>query len=146
MSRKRECVLLERPFAAKLGVGLRCDLRMQCAFLQGDPNGLYQALANLIRNAVHASHATRSAVTVSLEQVGGALQLVVDDHGAGIAPEHLERIFEPGFTTKELGTGSGMGLPIVRNLTETMFGGTVDVRSDVGRGSAFTLTFPLPAA
>ena len=140
----QSCVLLERPFAGKQGVGLSCDVRTPPAFLRGDPNGLYQMLANLIRNAVHASRESRSPVTVSVDRIKGAVQVIVGDRGTGIAPEHIERIFEPGFTTKELGAGSGLGLAIVRNITEAMFGGTVRAQSEMGRGSLFTLTLPIP--
>src|SRR5438034_8650083 len=63
--------------------------------------------------------------------------MTVQDQGVGIAGEHLERIFEPGFTTQEFGSGSGTGLLVVRQITQDMFGGSVKVDSAVGRGSTF---------
>src|SRR3989442_2765775 len=113
-------------------------------FLQGDPNALYQVLTNLIRNALWASRERNAPVVVTLGQVGEALRLTVEDHGVGIAGEHLEPIFEPGFTTKEFGSGSGTGLTVVRQITQDMFGGAVKVDSAVGRGTTFQITLPIP--
>jgi signal transduction histidine kinase len=62
----------------------------------------------------------------------------------GIAREHQDRIFEAGFTTKPPGSGSGMGLAVVREITEHMFGGTVRVESEEGAGSSFVLVLPIP--
>jgi signal transduction histidine kinase len=138
-------VALERPLAGKRSVGLQAAISVSGVFLQGDPNALYQVLTNLIRNAVSASGDRKSPVMVTLEQVGDALRLKVQDHGVGIAGEHLERIFEPGFTTKEFGSGSGTGLTVVRQITQDMFGGALKVDSAVGRGSTFEVTLPIPA-
>src|SRR5882672_234450 len=113
-------------------------------FLQGDPNALYQVLTNLIRNAVSASRERNAPVAITLEQIGETLRLAVQDRGVGIAGEHLERIFEPGFTTKEFGSGSGTGLLVVRQITQDMFGGSVKVDSAVGRGTTFEVTLPIP--
>src|SRR5881628_1263220 len=141
----RSCVALERPLAGKRNVALQAAIGVSGVFLQGDPNALYQVLTNLIRNAVSASREQNSPVVVTLEQVGESLRLAVQDHGVGIAAEHLERIFEPGFTTKEFGSGSGTGLAVVRQITQDMFGGAVKVDSAVGRGSTFEITLPIPA-
>jgi len=118
----RSCVALERPLAGKRSVALQEVIRVSGVFLQGDPNALYQVLTNLIRNAVSASLERTSPVVISLAQVSETLRLTVQDQGVGIAGEHLERIFEPGFTTKEFGSGSGTGLTVVRQITQDMFG------------------------
>ena len=140
----RSCVALERPLAGKRSVALQEVISGSGVFLQGDPNALYQVLTNLIRNAVSASRERTSPVVVSLGQVGETLRLTVQDQGVGIAGEHLERIFEPGFTTKEFGSGSGTGLTVVRQITQDMFGGAVRVDSAVGRGTTFEVTLPIP--
>jgi len=113
-------------------------------FLQGDPNALYQILTNLIRNAVAASKKGREPVVVTLEQAGESLRLTVRDQGVGIVAEHIERIFEEGFTTREFGAGSGTGLIVVRHIAQEMFGGTVEVSSIAGHGSTFAVTLPIP--
>ena len=140
----RSCVALERPLARRHGVALQGLVTLSNVFLQGDPNALYQVLTNLIRNAVSASLDTKQPVVVTLEQTGELLRLAVEDHGAGIPAEHLERIFEPGFTTRAFGSGSGTGLTVVSQITRDMFGGGVEVRSTVGQGATFTVNLPIP--
>jgi signal transduction histidine kinase len=140
----RSCVALDRPLARKRGVALEALVTVEGMFLRGDPNALYQILTNLIRNAVTASRGRRAPVIVSLRQSGDTLRLTVEDQGVGIAAEHVERIFEQGFTTPEFGPGSGTGLAVVRQLTGEVFGGRVEVASVRGRGSTFLVTLPLP--
>src|SRR5438445_41005 len=140
----RSCVALERPLARKRGIALQGVIAVDGVFLQGDPNALYQVLTNLIRNAVSASRERKTPVVVTLGQVGETLRLAVRDDGVGIAAEHLERIFEPGFTTQAFGSGSGTGLLVVRQITQEMFGGSVRVESTVRRGTTFEVTLPIP--
>ncbi|HEV8303378.1 MAG TPA: HAMP domain-containing sensor histidine kinase [Gemmatimonadales bacterium] len=140
----RSCVTLERPLARKRGVSLKWDTSVEAVFLYGESNALYQVITNLIRNAVDASRGPDAAVVVALEQAGGTLTLTIRDRGVGIAPEHLGRIFEAGFTTKQPGAGTGIGLAVVQEITQNMFGGTVKVESTVGAGTTFTLTLPIP--
>jgi signal transduction histidine kinase len=68
----------------------------------------------------------------------------VRDYGQGIPPENMTKIFEPGFTTKPPGRGSGIGLAVVKEITENMFGGTITVESAVDAGSNFRLVLPIP--
>src|SRR5881296_1454543 len=140
----RSCVALERPLAGKRNIALQGVINVSGVFLQGDPNALYQVLTNLIRNAVAASRERNTPVLVTLKQVGETLRLAVQDEGVGIAAEHLERIFEPGFTTQEFGSGSGTGLTVVRQITQEMFGGAVRVDSALRRGATFELSLPIP--
>lgn len=140
----RSCVALERPLARRTEVPLQGVVATSPVFLQGDPNALYQILTNLIRNAVAASQKRKAPVMVTLERSGDTLQMTVQDQGAGIVAEHLERIFEPGFTTQEFGAGSGTGLTVVRHIAQDMFGGTVAVQSRVGHGSVFRVSLPIP--
>jgi signal transduction histidine kinase len=140
----QSCVTLERPLAQKRGVTLRWELATSGVYLQGDPNALYRILTNLIHNAVDASSGQQGTVTTRLEQDGSTLRLTVRDQGAGIDSAYLDRIFEPGFTTKPLGAGSGMGLTVVRETTRHMFEGEVTVESALGKGTVFTVTLPIP--
>jgi len=140
----RSCVTLERPLARRHGVALRWQTSVDSLYLFGDSGALYQVLTNLIRNAVDASPGEKSAVRVSLDRVGDHLNLVVEDSGQGIVPQHLPRIFDRGFTTKPPGKGSGIGLAVVKEITEAMFGGTIGVESRVGAGTTFTLVLPIP--
>ncbi len=139
----RSCVTLERPLARRHGVVLQSQTSVDSLYLYGDSGALYQVLTNLIRNAVDASR-PKSAVLISLDRIGEILSLAVRDTGLGIGPEHLPRIFDRGFTTKPPGKGSGIGLAVVKEITEAMFGGTVRVESRVGTGTTFTLLLPIP--
>jgi signal transduction histidine kinase len=66
----------------------------------------------------------------------------IEDTGVGIAPDHLARIFDPGFTTKGVAVGTGLGLAI-RHRIVTAHGGTIGVTSQLGAGSTFTVRLPL---
>src|SRR2546430_1709411 len=101
-------------------------------------------LVNRIRNAADASIGRRAPIRVGLEQTGGSLRLTVRDEGSGIRAEDLERIFEPGFTTKEFGEGSGMGLVAVQSVVRTMFAGSITVDSKVGAGTTMSVRLPIP--
>ena len=140
----RSCVALERPLARKRSIALEGNVTVGGLFLQGDPNALYQVLTNLIRNAVAASQGGKTPVVVTFAQASDALRLTVQDTGVGIAAEHRDRIFEAGFTTQAFGSGSGTGLTVVREITEEMFKGQVDVQSALGQGTTFTVTLPIP--
>ena len=140
----RSCVTLERPLARKRGVAVKWEPAVDSLYLYGDSGALYQVLTNLIRNAVDASRDRQATVVVALDRVGDVLHLSVRDNGEGIAQEHLERIFDRGFTTKAERQGSGIGLAVVKEITENMFGGTIDVRSSLGMGSTFLLALPIP--
>ena len=142
----RSCVTLERPLARKHGVALRWQTGVDSLYLYGDSGALYQVLTNLIRNAVDAAQGPpqKSGVHITLGRSGDHLTLTVQDTGQGIAPEHLPKIFDRGFTTKPPGKGSGIGLAIVKEITEAMFGGTIGVQSHLGTGTTFTLLLPIP--
>ncbi len=112
------------------------------------PGPLTDVLLNLVNNAAVHGYAGRSAgdIYVSAKPaLPGWVELSVEDRGEGIAPANLKRIFDPFFTTK-LGTGSsGLGLYITHNIVSGILGGRIQVGSDVGRGSTFTLSLPTVA-
>ena len=112
--------------------------------LMGTPGRLAQIVTNLVNNALEAlSEAGEGSVTLTLTSDDRFARLVVQDTGSGIAPEIIDRVFEPMFTTKPLGQGTGLGLAIVWDLVSGYFGGTVELVSEPGHGTEFTLTFPL---
>jgi signal transduction histidine kinase len=139
----RSCVTLERPVARKRGVALQWDSVIDSIYLYGDSGALYQVLTNLIRNAVDASRNRKAMIVIAMDRVADTLRLVVRDYGTGIDPQHLGRIFERGFTTKG-GEGSGIGLAVVKEIAENMFGGRIEVESRLGLGTTFTLSLPIP--
>ena len=110
---------------------------------------LQRLLANLVNNAIDASaHGQTVTVSADAANQGGWLRIVVADNGCGIAPENLNRIFEPYFTTKEFGDdvrGFGLGLTICQKITN-LHGGTIGVRSELGHGTRITVEFPTQPA
>jgi signal transduction histidine kinase len=140
----RSCCTLESRVLKEKKIPLEFDSTLETMYLKGDPNALYDLLVNLIRNAADASAARPAPIRVGLIQEASSLRLTVEDRGVGIRPQDLERIFEPGYTTKEFGEGSGMGLVVVQSVIRNMFAGSIAVDSKVGVGTTITVTLPIP--
>lgn len=106
------------------------------------PGQLQQVLVNLITNACHAMPEGAGRLTLRASRGDeDNVEVCVTDNGSGIAPHHLGKIFEPFFSTKGEGHGTGLGLPIVRNIVE-LHNGSIEVRSELGQGTTFSLVFP----
>jgi signal transduction histidine kinase len=105
-----------------------------------DPALLSVALLNLLQNAIDASPVD-GVVSIKAHAANEAVRILVTDHGSGIAPDHLESIFNPFFTTKSEGTG--LGLAIVSKIIDE-HGGKIAVRSDPGKGTQFEVLLPAP--
>jgi PAS domain S-box-containing protein len=108
---------------------------------------LAQVLVNLLMNAAQAlpeGRANDHVVRVTTRQSEGLVRVAVSDTGAGISPELLPRLFDPFFTTKPPGMGTGLGLAICHSIVAS-FGGRIEVTSQVGVGSAFTVILPANA-
>jgi two-component system phosphate regulon sensor histidine kinase PhoR len=110
-----------------------------------DPDRFRQILLNLLSNAVHYTP-VGGAITVSARQTGERWQLKVEDTGIGIPEEDLPRIFERFYRVDKARArhsgGTGLGLAIVKHLVDVHHGEII-VQSEVGKGTAFILTFPL---
>jgi len=104
---------------------------------------LNQVFMNLITNAAQAVAGRDGARidVVTRRRGDGHVVIEVVDNGPGMPPEILPKIFDPFFTTKEVGQGSGLGLSIVHGIVER-HGGTIEVESQLGRGTTFTVTLP----
>lgn len=112
----------------------------------GDMNQLQQVMVNLANNAMDAMpDGGRLAVRTRIEFKEGARGIVleVEDNGSGIPEEIRSKIFNPFFTTKEVGKGTGLGLSLVYEIVRG-HGGTIDARSEVGRGTTFAVFLPCP--
>jgi len=142
----RSCLTLERRLLRDRGLDVQLTATVDSVYLKGDPNALFDMLVNLVRNAADASAEAQTPVEVLLTQDAQQLELVVRDRGTGIDPRLVAQIFEPGFTTKEFGRGSGMGLAKVRSVAEGMFHGAVRVEAAPrpDSGTTFTVVLPLP--
>jgi two-component system NtrC family sensor kinase len=98
--------------------------------LWADPNQIRQVLINLLNNAIHATD-QEGEITVRLQSTDTGASMDIIDSGTGIPKENLDRIFEPFFSTKAPGKGTGLGLFVSRDIVEK-FGGKLTVESQVG--------------
>jgi two-component system NtrC family sensor kinase len=105
------------------------------------PDELNQVWTNLVHNALQAMD-HKGTLTLGLRREGDVVAVSVGDSGCGIPEDVRARIFEPFFTTKPAGEGTGLGLDIVRKIVEK-HRGRIDVESEVGRGSTFTVRLPI---
>jgi signal transduction histidine kinase len=105
------------------------------------PNRLNQVFMNLLLNAIHAV-GERGTITIRSRLEGEQVVLQFSDTGHGIPSENLERIFDPGFTTRGPGVGTGLGLAITYRIVEE-HRGAIEVSSEVGKGTEFTIRLPI---
>ncbi len=109
------------------------------------PGQINQVFMNILANAVQAIEGTgevriTTGVTTSVE--GNAVAVSIRDTGMGMSPEVMRRVFEPFFTTKEVGKGTGLGMAISFGIIEKHHG-TIEVQSELQRGTEFTVRLPL---
>ena len=151
---KESCRLLRASLPAT--IELRVSVADNIGMIYADPGQIQQVVMHLCTNAAQALEQQNGVIEISLRQseTGRAEQLryhdlepgkyvvlSVKDNGKGISAEMLERIFDPFFTTREVGEGSGMGLAVLHGIIVS-HDGVIDVKSEVGKGSAFTVFFP----
>jgi len=137
-------------------IEIRQKIETDLGSIVADPTQIHQVLMNLCTNAGHAMSEKGGILEVSLGnmnmdegaaaisagiEAGPYLRLRVSDTGHGIHPQILKRIFDPYFTTKEAGKGTGLGLAVVHGIVKS-YGGGIVVSSEVGKGSAFDVYFP----
>ena len=137
------------------GVRVLLSLADPPVYVQGDTARLEQMILNLVvnaRQALEVMRGTRALGDTSVElrfmteiEHDAYVVLKVADNGAGISPSLLGRIWDPFFTTKEEGVGTGLGLSVVHSIV-TEHGGVVDVHSELGRGTEFMVRLPLVGA
>ncbi|HEX4333374.1 MAG TPA: ATP-binding protein [Usitatibacter sp.] len=107
------------------------------------PSQVNQVLLNLVNNAAQAMDKPRGRIAVATRREGDdAVAIDVEDNGRGIAAEVLPRIFDPFYTTKEVGKGTGLGLSIAYKIV-SQHGGRIDVRSTPGEGTTVTVVLPV---
>ena len=105
------------------------------------PNQLNQVFMNMLVNASHAI-ADKGTITIRTFREVDTAKVQISDTGSGIKPDHLAKIFDPGFTTKEAGVGTGLGLAICNKIIRD-HKGKIEVESEAGVGTTFTITLPL---
>ncbi|MCA9595869.1 MAG: PAS domain S-box protein [Myxococcales bacterium] len=135
--------------AADLRHRARIDKRFQeVSFVAANPARLGQVFLNLIVNALQAMPEGRTEdnqIVISVYQAEYQVVAEVHDNGPGVPPEQLERIFEPFYTTKPPGEGTGLGLAVSLRLVQS-FGGELRCESTFGKGTTFSVTLPATVA
>lgn len=123
------------------GVMLEIDNGQEIIPVVGNPVALRRLILNLVVNARDAVAATGGTITVSVSRCGGRAVLEVADTGPGVAEEIRDRLFEPFFTLRRTGRGSGLGLAVVYAIASA-HGGDVEVVSPPGEGARFVVRLP----
>jgi PAS domain S-box-containing protein len=138
-------------------IEIRQNIQSSNDTVLADSTQIHQIILNLGTNAFHAMEETGGVLKVGIKNVvfdqvaatpysdlvpGKYVELTVSDTGQGIAPEFRERIFDPYFTTKEVGKGTGMGLSVVLGIVKG-HGGTISVDSEPGQGTRIRIFLPM---
>jgi PAS domain S-box-containing protein len=134
-------------------IDIQQEIESESSFM-GNATQVHQVLMNLCTNAAHAMEDSGGVMKVSMKDVvldqkdlligirpGQYIEIKVSDNGVGIAPNVIDMIFVPYFTTKPIGEGTGMGLAMVHGIIES-YGGRITVDSQLGKGSTFTIQLP----
>jgi signal transduction histidine kinase len=129
------------PSARQANIDIKCFLPADLPTVSVDRELIKQGLLNLLLNAVQAMP-QGGVITIQALAEPDAVAIMVIDTGTGMSPEVLARVFEPFFTTRS--GGSGLGLPLLRKIVES-HGGSVQVESEPGRGTKFTVRLPRSA-
>jgi PAS domain S-box-containing protein len=138
-------------------IEIRSTIVERPGIILGEPTQIHQILMNLCTNAAHAMSDEGGVLEVKVQNVyldsdfcekhldvgaGSYVRMSVRDTGHGMSPEIMERIFEPYFTTKEKGRGTGLGLATVHGIVKS-YGGMIEVESSPGHGSVFHIHLPI---
>jgi two-component system NtrC family sensor kinase len=132
--------------ASVQGIRLKKEISEQTPLVRADPSQLQQVLLNLLNNAIDAITERHGCEGGELSiqagpDMNGRVKISVRDNGVGISPDNLKKIFAPFFTTKPPGKGTGLGLYVCYGIIEGM-GGTMEVESQRGVGTTFTVYLP----
>ena len=123
-------------------IEFRKDFPQGFPTISGDHKQIQEVFFNIIRNAAQAMDKKAGRIVVSGFSQNGSAIIRVADNGSGIPTDKIGQIFNPFYTTKEPGKGTGLGLFIVKQVVEKNKG-TISVESDAGVGTTFTLKFPV---
>ncbi len=138
-----EVLNLFGPIITKKGISIAKNLTSERIFIIGSSGKLQQVLTNLITNAQDALEKTANPIIEISTSIENRKALIIcKDNGHGITNEILSHLFDPFFTTKAPGKGTGLGLAISKNLIEEMHG-TIEVKSEVEKGTSFIISIPI---
>ncbi len=136
---------LLRKQAELSNVKVELDLSKDVPYVNVDPNQMKQVFINVLNNALHAMpEGGRLRIGIQAVKPDGRppwVEVAFTDTGMGIPAEKIDRVFDPFYTTKDIGEGTGLGLSVSQRIVEE-HGGSMEVRSQVGAGSTFTVKLP----
>lgn len=138
----RSSVQLNRRILDEHGVEVIWELDADDGVVIGHEGGLTQVFSNLLRNAARAMPSDGGTITVGTGRQGATFWIEVEDTAKGIPDEIRDRIFEPFFSSRKDGSGTGLGLALVERVVD-QHGGDVEVESTPGQGSCFTINLPV---
>jgi two-component system NtrC family sensor kinase len=139
----QDCIMLLINQALFQNIEIDSDIDIDLPPVVADPSQLERVFANLMVNAAEAMNGCGKLTLITRkDRLKQAIEVLISDTGHGIAEEDLKRIFDPFYTTKEVGKGTGLGLAISYGITME-HGGELSVESEVGRGTTFTMRLPI---
>jgi two-component system, NtrC family, sensor kinase len=138
----RNVIEVERKRYAGKPVEMVLDLDPDLPVIQADLAQIHQVLVNLVDNAVDAMPDGGTVTLRTRRQPPGMVTLEVEDTGTGIRPEDQSKLFTPFFTTKPIGVGTGLGLPIIYGIIK-LHRGQINVSSELNKGTTFTIQLPI---
>ena len=136
-----DAIYFFRARCAKEGIEVECMFDPDLQEIVADPAQLNQVVVNLVVNASQAMP-KGGTLTVRTEAGDRGVLLTVEDTGTGMDAETVEKIFVPFFTTKDVGEGTGLGLPVAHGIV-TSHGGSITVDSEIDRGTRFEILLPI---
>jgi signal transduction histidine kinase len=140
-----DALLLSSPVLELRKIRVQMTLARDCPKIYGDSGYLHQVFLNLINNSTDAmprGGELRVEVRAPTSEQPQEVEVIITDTGTGMAPETLAHIFDPMFTTKQMGTGAGLGLAICDQIVR-QHAGTIHAESEPGQGTIFTIRLPL---
>jgi two-component system NtrC family sensor kinase len=126
---------------AKEGIEVERTLARHLPEIHADPSQMTQVLVNIVVNAIQAMPGG-GTLGIQTKASPKNIQLIIQDSGVGMEGRIKEQVFLPFFTTKDIGEGTGLGLAVVHGIV-TSHGGTIDVESEVGKGTTFKVKLPI---
>lgn len=123
-------------------IEIKQQLIQDCPAIIGDKTKIHQLLTNLISNSKLAIGSDNGTIDITLHKLNSHIKLVIEDSGCGFSAENKTRVFDPFYTTREVGSGTGLGLSIVHSIIDD-HGGTITIDSKLDIGTTVILCFPI---
>jgi two-component system NtrC family sensor kinase len=132
-------------------IGLEHDYASMLRPIKAVPQEITRVFLNLFSNGFYAAHkracenggcAFHPLLSVATRDLGEVVEVRIRDNGTGISAEHRDKLFQPFFTTKPTGEGTGLGLSISYDIVTQQHGGTIEIASEAGQFTEFTIRLP----